>query len=290
MADSAQNGDGGTAGAVAGTSADASLAIGSLPSTTASEKTLLVLEAALLHDRFTEVVEATGLSKGTTHRILATLVERQFISLAPDGSYLPGPRTLSLAAKALARIDVSAIAKPIVEELVGRVQCTVHLGVVNGDEIIYLVRSDSDKPYRMPSRIGHSIPMHSSGIGKVVLGTYSDDELSRFVARAGLVRRTRNTITTLDALMAEIARVRVMGYALDDEENVSGISCVAAPIRDHTGTIRYGLSISTLTLEHTLQQVEDMAPDVLEAAAKISVALGHQSGGDQDQRTTRSRA
>ncbi len=206
-----------------------------------------------------------------------------------DWSYLPGPRILALAGHALARIDVSAIAKPIVEELVGRVQCTVHLGVLNGDEIIFLVRSDSDKPYRMPSRVGHSIPMHSSGIGKVVLGTYTDDELARFVGRAGLAQRTRNTITTLDGLRAEITRVRGMGYALDDEENVSGISCVAAPIRDHTGTIKYGLSISALTLEHTIRQVEDMAPDVLEAAARISAALGYQSGGDLNEGTRRSR-
>ena len=63
----------------------------------ASEKTLLVLEAALTHSRFTEVVQATGLAKATTHRILSTLADRQFIAVASDGSYLPGPKILSLA-------------------------------------------------------------------------------------------------------------------------------------------------------------------------------------------------
>ena len=89
-------------------------------SASASEKTLLVLEAALTHSRFTAVVEATGLAKATTHRILGTLVDRQFVTVDLDGSYLPGPKILSLAGRALQRIDISAIARPFVDALVER--------------------------------------------------------------------------------------------------------------------------------------------------------------------------
>lgn len=245
-------------------------------SASASEKTLLVLEAALTHSRFTEVVDATGLAKATTHRILGTLVEHQFITVDGDGSYLPGPKILSLAGLALQRIDISAIARPFVDELVVKSGCTVHLGAVNGDEIIYLIRADSDKPYVMPSRVGLAIPMHSTGIGKVVLADRADEELERFVARAGLPSRTEHTITTLGGLRTEINSVRRLGYALDREENVPGLGCVAAPIRDHTGTVKYGVSISTLTLEHTYQEIEAMASLATETADKISAALGHQ--------------
>src|ERR1035437_10115950 len=143
----------------------------------ASEKTLLVLEAALTHSRFTEVVEAAGLAKATTHRILGTLVDRQFITVDADGNYLPGPKILSLAGMALQRIDISAIARPFVDELVAKTHCTVHLGVVNGDEIIYLVRADSDRPYVIGHHVGLAIPMHCTGIGKVVLGSRADEEL-----------------------------------------------------------------------------------------------------------------
>jgi DNA-binding IclR family transcriptional regulator len=236
---------------------------------------LLVLEAALRHNRFTDVVEATGLAKATTHRIITTLVDRGFVSVASDGTYLPGPQILSLAGRALERIDISAIAQPFVDALVREVHCTAHVGVANGDEIVYLIRTDSDKPYQMPSRVGHAIPMHSSGIGKVVLSGYSDDELERFVARAGLPRRTEHTLTTLAALRAEVALVRERGYGFDLEENVPGVVCVAAPIRDHTGTIKYGVSVSTLTLEYSPAQLEAMAPAVVAAAAAISTALGH---------------
>jgi len=243
----------------------------------ASEKTLLVLEAALTHSRFTEVVAATGLAKATTHRIVTTLVDRHFVTVDADGSYLPGPKILSLAGLALARIDISAIARSFVDALVATSHCTVHLGVVNGDEIIYLIRADPDKPYVMPSRVGLAIPMHSTGIGKVVLSDYTDDQLERYVGRAGLPRRTEHTITTLAALRAEIADVRRCGYALDREENVPGLSCVAAPVRDLTGTVKYGISISTLTLEHTFEQIEAMAPLATRTAELVSVALGYHS-------------
>lgn len=247
----------------------------SVGASSSSEKTLLVLEAALTHSRFTEVVVATGLAKATTHRIISTLVKRSFVSVAADGSYLPGPKILSLAGLALARIDISAIAQPFVEDLVIASNCTVHLGAVNGDEIVYLIRADSAKPYQMPSRVGHAVPMHSTGIGKTVLSDYSDDELRRFVLRAGLPALTPHTITTLDGLRAEIATVRTLGYAIDREENVPGLGCVAAPIRDHTGTVKYGLSLSTLLLEHTFEQIEAMAPMVRETADTISAALGY---------------
>ena len=243
----------------------------------ASEKTLLVLEAALTHSRFSEVVEATGLAKATTHRIVGTLIDSQFVTVDADGNYLPGPKILSLAGMALQRIDISAIARPFIDELVAVTHCTIHLGVVNGDEIIYLVRADSDRPYVMPSRVGLSIPMHSTGIGKVVLGSRGDDELERFVARAGLPARTEHTITTLKGLRSEIAEVRRLGYALDREENVPGLGCVAAPIRDHTGTVKYGISISTLLIEHTVQEIEAMSALAVETAGKISTALGYRA-------------
>lgn len=240
----------------------------------ASEKTLLVLEAVLTQDRFTDVVEATGLAKATVHRILMTLVDRGFVTVSHQGGYLPGPKILQLAGRALQRIDISAIAQPFVDALVARVHCTVHLGAANGDEILYLIRSDSDKPYRMTSRVGNSIPMHTTGIGKCVLATYNDEALSLFVARAGLPRLTENSITTLDGLRAEVQTVRELGYARDREENEPGIGCVAAPIRDHTGNVNYGLSISTIMLAHSPEQIDAMSQDAIETADQISRALG----------------
>jgi len=233
-------------------------------SASASEKTLLVLEAALTHSRFTEVVAATGLAKATTHRILSTLVERQFVALAADGSYLPGPKILALAGRALARIDISAIARPFVDDLVAASRCTVHLDAVNGDEIVYLIRADSDRPYVMPSRVGLSVPMHCTGVGKVALADRSDDDLARFVARAGLAPRTEHTITTLPELMEELAAVRADGYAVDREEFDEDFCCVAAPVLGDRGALRgiIGLSASTRAFDAEHEELAAAAREV----------------------------
>ncbi|MDQ0823130.1 DNA-binding IclR family transcriptional regulator [Arthrobacter sp. V4I6] len=245
------------------------------PST--SEKTLIVLAAALEHARFSEVVSATGFPKATVHRIISTLVERQFVTVDPHGNFLPGPSILAMAGKALERIDISSIAQPFVDALVEAIHCTVHMGAISGDSVVYIMRRDSDKPYTMPSRVGHSVPLHTTGIGKAILATYDDEKVDQIMRRAGMPRLTDATIISLDEFKMELQDVRRRGIARDREENVPGIACIAAPVHDHTGVVRYGLSISTLTIEHSEEQIEAMADDLLTAAAAISNALGYRT-------------
>lgn len=245
-----------------------------LPPST-SEKTLIVLEAALEHGRFTDVVSVTGFPKATVHRLLSTLVKREFVTVDAHGNYLPGPAILAMAGRALERIDISSIAQPFVDNLVDTIHCTVHLGAISGDSVIYILRKDSDKPYQMPSRVGLSVPLHTTGIGKAILATYDDETVERMLNRAGMVKMTEATITSVGDFLRELEDVRRRGTARDRGENVPGISCIAAPVHDHTGTVRYGLSISTLSIEHSDEQVEAMAGDLLATAAAISKALGY---------------
>ncbi|WP_425842851.1 IclR family transcriptional regulator [Agrococcus sp. TSP3-2-1] len=244
------------------------------PSMGASEKTLRVLEAATQHSRFTDIVEETGLAKATVHRILATLVEQGFVSGDSERGYQPGARFLSIAGSAISRLDISSIAEPIVDELVREVDCTVHVGVENGAEMVYVIRRDSSKPYRMGSRVGLSIPMHCSGMGKAVLAAWSPEQVDRLIDQVGLPARTENTITDPARLHEELARVRERGYSLDLGENERGTVCVSAPISDHLGRVRYGLSISSIALEHPGSSIEAFAPQAIAAADAISRALG----------------
>lgn len=251
----------------------------STPST--SEKTLIVLEAALEHSRFTEVVAATGFPKATVHRLISTLVERRFVTIDANGQYLPGPSILALASKALERIDISSIAQPFVDQLVDTIHCTVHMGAISGDAVLYILRKDSDKPYKMPSRVGLTVPLHTTGIGKAVLATYDDETVERMLTRAGMARITDATITTVEDFKRELDDVRRRGTARDRGENVPGIACIAAPVHDHTGVVRYGLSISTLSIEHSDEQIEAMSDDLLATAAAISHALGYRGTGPE---------
>lgn len=246
----------------------------------ASEKTLRVLEAALTQGRFTEVTHATGLAKATVHRIVGTLVEHEFVFVDGDGTYLPGARMLTLAGEAFKRVDISRLAAPMIDELVAVTGCTAHVAARSGDEAIYVTRRDSAKPYRMPSFVGKSIALHCTAIGKALLAAMDDDEVKNFLGRAGLPARTPNTITDPDRLVRDISEVRRRGYAVDDEENEPGIRCVGTVIRNHTGRVTHGLSVSTLALEHTRRQLEKFAPQTIEAAERISRALGDRAGSE----------
>ncbi|MFT4044399.1 MAG: IclR family transcriptional regulator [Gordonia sp. (in: high G+C Gram-positive bacteria)] len=244
-------------------------------STSMSEKTLAVLEATVLHERFTDIVEASGLPKSTVHRILAILVDSEFVTGNAEHGYRAGRRFMTLAGRAISNISIGAIAQPVVDRLVGEVDCTVHVGAVSGDEMVYIIRTDSaSKPYRMRSRVGLSISMHSSGMGKAVLACRDSESVRSYAERTGLPARTEHTLTELDALLAELAQVRDRGYALDLSENESGTVCVSAPIFDFSGEPAYGISVSSIAVEHPGRAIEQFAPQVKAAAESISRLLG----------------
>jgi DNA-binding IclR family transcriptional regulator len=245
------------------------------PAASASEKTLRVLAAAVTHRRFADITRATGLAKATTHRILESLTGLGYLVTSADGSYRPGPQLLVLAGAAIDAVDLGVLAGPVVARLVDSAQCTVHVGGVAGDEIVYLLRQDSPvKPYKMPSRVGQTIPMHTSGIGKAVLASLSDAELDAFLARAPLAPRTERSITDAARLREELALIQRRGYATDDEENVPGVVCVAAPVRDMSGRVTRGLSVSTISIDRPLADLETLAPAVIAAARELEAAIG----------------
>ncbi len=94
---------------------------------------------------------------------MASLVEHEFVAQADDGSYHPGPKALRLAGHALTNVDLATVARPVLADLVAQTRCTVHVGLLNGDEAIYVARLDGPKPYRMPSRVGKAFWLHCTG-------------------------------------------------------------------------------------------------------------------------------
>ncbi|MDK4319178.1 MAG: IclR family transcriptional regulator [Corynebacterium propinquum] len=241
---------------------------------TAADKTLIVLQAAIEHERFSDIVTATGFAKATVHRILQTLLDYEFVYLASDGTYAPGVTSLRLASRAFNSIDISEVANPVLTQLAEETGYTVHVGALNVNEAIYVAKRQGPTPYEIPSTIGKRLPLHSTTIGKCLLADMDTSQLASVVKQAGLAPLTPNTITTPEDLDQEIAVVRTRGYSFDDEENVPGIRCIGAPIFDHSGKATYGISLTSLAMENTLKQIERFAPLVTEAAAEISHNLG----------------
>lgn len=250
-------------------------------SSTAIGKTLAVLETLAVHQRLSAIAEATGLPKSTVHRILRSLTEHGFARAASDGRYLPGPRILSIAGQILSTFDYTLQLGPALRGLQTRTGFTVHFAVLTGLEAVYVEKLENeDKPYRMASRVGMRLRLHCTGIGKAILAALPPEEAERLLAEAGMEARTPNTITSAEAMSAELERVRGRGFAIDDEENEEGTRCVAAAVLDHRGRVFGGISVSTLAFLMPHQDAERLGPTVLEAAAAMSEALGAPRGAD----------
>ncbi|RCG32536.1 IclR family transcriptional regulator [Sphaerisporangium album] len=242
------------------------------------DKALAVLEAIAEHHRVTDIAAATGVSKSTVHRILQSLVEWGFARADGSGGYEPGPRILTLAGKVMSRFDPSRQASAALRALHERTGYTTHFGIRGGDEAVYVEKLEGRRPYQMPSRVGMSLRLHSTAIGKAVLAELDDDEVRAIAARTGLARLTGATLTDVGELLAHLGKVRELGYAMDDEENEPGIRCVGAAVFDHTGRVLGGISISTLAMDMEREALEELAPVVVAAARDVSLALGAPTG------------
>jgi DNA-binding IclR family transcriptional regulator len=237
------------------------------------DKALTVLEALAEHRRVTDIAAGTGLPKSTVHRILQSLVEWGFARADGNGGYLPGPRILTLAGKVMSRFDPAQHADSALQDLRDRTGFTVHFAIRSGDEAVYVHKLEGLRPYQMASRVGMSMRLHSTSIGKAILAQLRDEEVAVITARTGLEHRTPHTITDTDALLSHLAGIRRRGYSIDDEENEAGIRCVGAPVFDHTGAVMGGVSVSGLAFEVSPDDTA-LATQVMTAARDVSLALG----------------
>lgn len=240
----------------------------------AIDKVLTVLDALADHSGISALSSATGLPKSTVHRILRSLVDNQFAVDLGDGQYAGGPRILALAGKMMSNVAPARRVDPILRRLREDTGLTVHLGMVAGEVAVYAAKLEGSRPYQMPSRVGMSIQLHTTAIGKAVLAAMPDTEIVAWVRKSVLAARTPNTITDPEKLLAQLSLIRARGFAVDNEENETGIWCVAAPVFDHSGRVAGAVSVSTLVLELGHPSVDDLSPRVREAAREISSAFG----------------
>jgi IclR family acetate operon transcriptional repressor len=241
----------------------------------ATEKVLAVLQSLADNERIADISGATGLPKSTVHRILQSLVEHRFALNAGDGHYIGGPRILTLAGRLMGRFDPAQHADGTLRRLREDTGYTVHFGLLAGDDVVYAAKVEGKKPYRMPSRVGMSVRLHTTAIGKAMLATMTDQAVSTIMDRTGMEARTPGTITSVPALLEHLTAIRARGYSLDEEENEPGIRCIGAAVYDHTGRATGAVSISTLALEPWDRPLPDLADRVRVSAKEISVSLGH---------------
>lgn len=228
-------------------------------------------EAASLKDLSID----TGLHPSTAHRILNDLVTARLVDRTEPGGYQLGIRLLELGNLVKARLSVRDAALGPMRELHRATGQPVNLSIRQADEIIYIERAVSERSGMQVVRaVGGRAPLHLTSVGKLFLSVDDPRNVRQYALRTGLVGHTPNSITDLTRLEDELALVRTRGYARDNEELEPGVRCIAAGIRDDSGRLVAGLSVSA----PADFVKEAWVPLVCETAASISSSLGYEEG------------
>ncbi|MFB3818252.1 MAG: IclR family transcriptional regulator [Candidatus Methylomirabilales bacterium] len=227
----------------------------------------------------TELSAELDLAKSTIHKLLRTLLRRSYVvQEAGSGRYRLGLKFLELGAVVMGGLSIREVAQPHLQALMEATRETVHLGMLEGHEVVYADKIESPLTIRMYSRVGRRSPLHCTALGKALLAYQPEQELRRILS-AGLRRYTRRTITAGARLRAELQRIREEGYALDNEEFEAGLRCVAAPIRDHTQAVVASLGIAGPAARLGPARLPTLTKHVKEAADAVSAALGSRAAG-----------
>ncbi|MGI6286638.1 IclR family transcriptional regulator [Neomoorella humiferrea] len=249
-------------------------------------KALTILDLLAAHQgdmSLGEIARALDLPKSTLHGLLATLRDFGYLEQSPfDGRYRLGVRLFEIGNIVANNWDVRKVAAPHIQKLVDELEETVHLVVLDKGEVLYIDKRESRQSLRIVSQVGMRLPAHCTGVGKVLLAYLHPSEVKRIIATKGLARYTRHTITDPRQLEAELAKIREMGYAVDNEEIMDSLRCVAAPIRDHNGKVCAAVSVSGPVARLEGEKFRLAVEQVVRTAAEISAGLGYRPAVGSD--------
>ena len=241
------------------------------------EKTLAVLRALSIPEpphQLAVIAERAELGKTSAHRILQVLVGNGYAQARGDGGYAPGPALYALGGPASGAPDLAATARPILTDLQRETGHTVHFAVRSGRAAVYVSKVEGDKPYQMASRIGMQVQLHCTSIGKAVLSALPESEVGELLAAPG-ERPAGPPLPDPAEFDRQLRLIRRRRYAIDDQENEPNVRCVGAPVRDATGAVLGGISVSGLAFVFSLKQAHAVGPVVADAADRLSATLGH---------------
>jgi DNA-binding IclR family transcriptional regulator len=240
--------------------------------------TLLRATAEDRNANVSSLARTAGLPRATALRMIQTLEQEGFLLRIPgDDRVLLGPELLRLARNTDEQLLLREVSRPIISDLVATIRETVTLSVVGPDAGLDLVHQvDAPAQLRPQSWVGQRFPLHASASGKVLLATYDEERLERFLDEP-LARFTPSTITTAEALRAELGRVREQRYAVSRDEEEEGLSGISTPILGQGDELLGVLTVGGPTQRLDRQRGRHAVDHLLHAAGQIGAALrrGH---------------
>jgi len=223
----------------------------------------------------TEICHRVRLPKTTVFRYLYTLRECGFVAYDSNTDlYWLGLRLFELAQSVDEQLQIREIALPFMRQLRDRFNETVNLGMLDGQEVVYIEMIESRHSLRMQARLGSRDPVYSTSLGKAILAFTPEEQWPHHLPPEFLPKTSR-THKSFSTLKQDLLQIKARGYSLDREENEAGAHCVGAPIFDHLGQITAAISVSAPVSRLANGVAEEVAPAIVETAAAISRQLGY---------------
>ena len=228
--------------------------------------------------RLQDIARISGMNASTVLRFLSALQRRDYVAQDIDsGRYYLTFKLCGLAQSITSHYSIRDIAQPFIRSVSNTFLESCNLAIESDLLVLYVdIASCPSRTLMITQRIGNLAPLHCTGVGKLFLSQLDSDEVERITNAKPMQRFTENTITDLPNLISELEQIRECGYAFDNEECEVGARCIAAPIRDYTGKITAGISVSGPAVRMTDEHIFEHLPYLMETARQISVRLGWQ--------------
>jgi DNA-binding IclR family transcriptional regulator len=221
-----------------------------------------------------EVCQRLRLHKSTAHRSLMVLERSALIERTPENRYRLGLKLYELGNRAVEQVDLRTRVHPYFRRLAAQVGETVHLSVLQKTSIVYLDKVEPNRRVCVSSKTGTSNPVYCTSMGKAMLAFQPPEVIEQIVGKIRFVRYTHKTLTSRDALLKALERVRRRGYAIDDQEIELGVRCIGAPIFDEWRNAIAAVSVSGPASRITAPTMPEIAEHLLRCCRDISVSLG----------------
>src|SRR5580658_751545 len=246
--------------------------------TSSTLKAFAVLEVLVRAGRavtLSELMQATDLPKPTLHRTLALFEEAGFLAREPGGrAYIIGERLSRFALDVLRSDAAAAERRTILRRVVSEIAETCNLAVLHKGTLIYLDRIEAHWPLRLHLPEGIALPPHGCASGKLLLAHLPAPERQRLLELMPLERLTERTITDRAVLESELDRIVSSGYAVDNEEYVLGVACVAVPVRNSHAEVIAAIAVQGATARLPLMRAIEFVPRLHEAAIQVGASFG----------------
>jgi DNA-binding IclR family transcriptional regulator len=242
-------------------------------------KVLKILEILQSHPsglQLKDIAKETSINKSTAYRFLTHLQAEEYLFRDEAGAYVIGPKLARMGSGTNFEETLRKMARPVLQKLWSATGETVNLAILDGQHILYLDVIESSHTFRFASEVGARRPLHCTALGKAIMSQLPAEDRDELLGTIHMERQTPRTLVQPAKLKKELAKTRIQGYALDDEEAVMGARCIAAPIFDANAKVIGGVSISGPLTRITTEKVLSFSALAKAAAHSVSRRLGYQ--------------